>query len=78
MKPDSDELELRVSLGSYPGTNEVWRATHKPKPKKGDRVFHLDAYYPNRAHSTLGFHFPEPGYDQTRAMVVRFVRGEKP
>jgi hypothetical protein len=77
MKPDSNEVEFRVSLGSYTGTNAAWRETRKPKPKKGDLLFHLDAYFPNGSHSTLGFHFPEPSYDETREMVVRFIRGRK-
>lgn len=67
--------EYRISLGSYDFTNSVWRETTKPKPKEGERLFHLDGYY-KWGHSTFGMFAPEPSYEETRAKVVRILEGK--
>lgn len=66
----------RISLGSYDITNSIWRATRKPEPKEGERLFHLDGYYKNGGHATFGMYFPEPTYDETRALVVKILEGK--
>lgn len=61
--------ELRVSLGSYESTNAVWRETADPKPKPGERLFHLDGYFKG-GHSTYGIYRQEPAYDEVRSSVI--------
>lgn len=55
---------------------DLWRATRKPKPKEGERLFHLDGYFKNGGHATYGMYFPEPTYDETRAFVVKILEGK--
>lgn len=66
----------RISLGSYKFTNAVWRETTKPKPKEGERLFHLDGYFKSGTHATYGMYHPEPTYDETRAFVVKILEGK--
>jgi len=68
--------DWRISLGSYDVTNSIWRETQKPKPKEGERLFHLDGYFKNGGHATYGMYFPEPTYDETRALVVKILEGK--
>ena len=68
--------DWRISLGSYNTTNAIWRETHKPKPKEGERLFHLDGYFKGGGHATYGMYFPEPTYDETRAIVVKILEGK--
>ena len=68
--------DWRISLGSYDVTNNVWRETRDPKPKEGERLFHLDGYYKNGGHATFGMYFPEPTYEETRAYVVKILEGK--
>ena len=68
--------DWRISLGSYELTNSIWRETRKPKPKEGERLFHLDGYFKNGGHATYGMYFPEPTYDETRAFVVKILDGK--
>jgi tetratricopeptide (TPR) repeat protein len=68
--------EFRISLGSYDFTNAVWRETRKPTPKEGERLFHLDGYFKGGGHATYGMYFPEPAYDEIRAIVVKILEGK--
>jgi tetratricopeptide (TPR) repeat protein len=68
--------EFRISLGSYEVTNSVWRATTKPKPKDGERLFHLDGYY-RWGHATYGMYDKEPTYDEIRAQVVSILEKKR-
>ena len=72
--------EFRISLGSYDMTNNIWREMKDPKPKDGERLFHLDGYFKGGGHATYGMYPPpEPTYDQIRAIVVKILEGqEKP
>ena len=68
----------RISLGSYDLTNGVWAESNKEKAAKGERLFHLDGYYPG-GHATYGMYHPEPTYDEVRATVVKILEGaQKP
>lgn len=69
-----DGEEFRISLGSYDLTNAIWRETTKPKPKEGERLFHLDGYF-DWGHATYGMYFPEPSYDDTRKKVIEILEG---
>jgi len=71
-----DDEEWRISLGSYSFTTAVWRETTKPKPKEGDRLFHLDGYFKGGSHATYGMYFPEPSYDDVRAKVIQILEGK--
>jgi tetratricopeptide (TPR) repeat protein len=71
----ADDEDFRISLGSYDFTNAVWRETANPKPKAGERLFHLDGYY-KWGHATYGMYAPEPSYDQVRAQVIKILEGE--
>lgn len=68
--------EFRISLGSYDFTNGVWRETREPKPKDGERLFHLDGYFKGGMHATYGMFFPEPSYDDVRGMVIKILEGK--
>ena len=68
--------KYRLSLGSYETTNAVWRESTKPRPKDGDRLFHLDGYY-NWGHATYGMYSPEPSYDQVRATVIEVLEKKR-
>lgn len=70
-----DGEEFRISLGSYNFTNAVWRETAEPKPKEGERLFHLDGYY-KWGHATYGMFAPEPSYDAIRSRVVAILEGK--
>jgi hypothetical protein len=73
-RPNSQRPDYRISLGSYAATDAVWRATRKPAPKPGERLFHLDGYFSDGSHATFGMHHPEPGYDAVREMVIKIVQ----
>ncbi len=75
MGPDGKAADHWYSLGSYEMTNSVWRETTKPKPKKGERLFHLDEYFRD-GHATHGMMVGEPSYDEARAMVVNILEGK--
>ena len=68
-----DGEEFRISLGSYEVTNSIWRETRNPRPKPDERLFHLDGYFQNGAHATFGMYFPEPSYDDVRAIVIKIL-----
>ena len=70
-----DGEEFRISLGSYKLTNSVWRETTQPKPRAGERLFHLDGYFKN-GHATYGMYFPEPSYDEVRSKVIQILEGK--
>lgn len=72
LNKSGDGEEFRISLGSYDLTNNVWRETTKPTPKKDERLFHLDGYF-NGGHATYGMYVPEPSYDDIRAKVVQIL-----
>ena len=68
---------FRISLGSYETTNNVWRELKDPKPKEGERLFHLDGYFKGGGHATYGMYPPpEPTYDQIREVVVKILEGK--
>lgn len=70
------EEKYRLSLGSYDTTNKFWHETTKPRPKKTDRLFHLDGYY-DWGHATYGMYFPEPSYDEVRTAVIEVLKKNK-
>ena len=70
-----DGEDYRISLGSYELTNSVWRETTNPKPKAGERLFHLDGYF-KWGHATYGMYAPEPTYDQVRGQVIKILEGQ--
>lgn len=72
LKESGDAEDYRISLGSYDMTNAVWRETTKPKPKPGERLFHLDGYF-EWGHATYGMFAPEPSYEQVRSSVVKIL-----
>jgi hypothetical protein len=71
-----DGEDYRISLGSYELDQAIWRQTTKPKPKDGERLFHLDGYFKGGGHATYGFYAPEPSYDQIRAIVFQILEGK--
>ena len=73
--PDGKTEDHNFSLGSYELTNQMWHETTKPKPKREERLFHLDGYFKN-GHATYRMMVGEPSYDETRDMVVKIMRGE--
>lgn len=72
---DKTDEEFRISLGSYERDNLIWREMANPKPKDGERLFHLDGYFKN-GHATYGMFSPEPSYDEVRRMVIDILEGK--
>lgn len=72
---DKTDEEFRISLGSYEQDNLIWRERTNPKPKDGDRLFHLDGYFKN-GHATYGMFSQEPSYDEVRHMVIDILEGK--
>jgi tetratricopeptide (TPR) repeat protein len=69
--------EFRISLGSYDTTNGIWTELQNPKPKEGERLFHLDGYFKDGSHTTYGMYPPpEPSYDQIREIVVKILENK--
>lgn len=60
-----------ISLGSYEWDQAVWRREGKLGP--GERVFHLDGYWPDGSHATYGFFKGEPSYDDVRKIVFELL-----
>jgi tetratricopeptide (TPR) repeat protein len=75
LKDDGKASGNSYSLGSYEATNRMWHETMKPRPKKEERLFHLDGYFPN-GHATYAMIAGEPSYDETRDMVMKIVAGQ--
>ena len=72
-----DKEAYRISLGSYDSTNAIWAELNQDKAKGGGRLFHLDGYFPGGRHATYGMYHPEPTYDETRAVVLKILAGER-
>ena len=69
--------EWRISLGSYDTTHNIWAMMADPKPKAGERLFHLDGYFNGGGHATYGMYPPpEPTYDQIRETVVKILENK--
>ena len=62
-----------ISLGSYDMTNAIAHQTGDLP--KDQRLFHLDRYGSN-SHETYAFFEKEPTYEETRALVIKVLRGE--
>lgn len=71
---DSKSPLYRISLGSYESTNAF--AHDRGTVAAGERLFHLDRYYPSDAHETFAFFKGEPTYDKAREMVESILKGE--
>jgi hypothetical protein len=59
LTPDGESGDHSYSLGSYEVTNRYWREATDPKPKPGERLFHLDGYFKN-GHATYAMMVGEP------------------
>lgn len=69
--------DWRISLGSYDTTNNIWSELQNPRPKEGERLFHLDGYFKGGGHATYGMYPPpEPSYDQIREIVLKILEGK--
>ena len=69
--------DFRITFGSYDTTNNIWSQLQNPKPKEGERLFHLDGYYKGGGHATFGMYPPpEPSYDKVREIVVKILEGK--
>lgn len=75
LQKGADTEDFNISLGSYETTNAFMRERGDLKP--GQRVFHLDGYYPRGIHKTFGFFVTEPSYDQTREMIEKILAGKQ-
>jgi cytochrome c-type biogenesis protein CcmH/NrfG len=71
--PDTNEIQKRISLGSYDVTTDAARATGQIGPR--DRMFHLDVYMPN-GHETLAMFAKEPSFAETRKLVESYLDGK--
>jgi len=64
------DVEFKVTLGSYAETNEM--ALSMGEIKKGERLFHLDAYTAG-GQSLLGFYKGEPKYEAIREDARKYI-----
>lgn len=76
LNESGDAEDFRISLGSYDLTDAIWRQRANPKPKPGERLFHLDGYFKGGSHATYGMFAPEPSYDEMRARVIQILEGK--
>ena len=68
--------KFRISLGSYDMTNAISR--EQGELAEGERLFHLDGYYPGGMHRTFGFFDDgEPDYDTVKKMVIEILEGDR-
>ena len=73
VKPGTDTMDYKITLGSYEMTNAVLRA--QGRLKKGQRVFHLDLYR-GGGHGLYRMFMSEPSYDEVKALVQGVVEGK--
>jgi tetratricopeptide (TPR) repeat protein len=73
LKETEDSEDFRLSLGSYESTTTI--AIETRAIKKGERLYHLDGYYPGGEHRTFAFFNSEPSYDEIRKAVVEVLEG---
>ena len=73
IKPGTDTMDYKITLGSYEMTNAVLRA--QGRLKKGQRVFHLDMYR-GGGHGLYRMFMSEPSYDEVKALVQGVVEGK--
>jgi hypothetical protein len=70
-KPGTPPPLRSISLGSYdfdqPG------ALRRGDISPGERLFHLDGYWPDNSHATYGFYGNEPSYDVVRKRVLAIL-----
>jgi len=64
------DVEFKVTLGSYAETNEMARSLGEIK--KGERLFHLDAYTA-QGQSLLAFYKGEPKYEVVREDARKYI-----
>ncbi|HEX2650075.1 MAG TPA: hypothetical protein VHN19_09090, partial [Burkholderiales bacterium] len=65
----------RISFGSYESTNRV--ARELGQIKEGQRLYHLDRYFPDNKHETLGFFSTELPYEDVKAMASETISGKR-
>jgi tetratricopeptide (TPR) repeat protein len=68
------DVKYKISLGSYDFDTQLGR--EQGVIGKDQRMFHLDAYYPNGEHRTYGMYTKEPTYDETKKTVTGIIKGE--
>ncbi len=67
LDPEGNEL-FRYSLGSYDITNTIAHELGEVGPD--ERLYHLDKYYDQGSHATLGFFKGMPKYRDVRSNVI--------
>ena len=65
----------RITLGSYPTSTE--KAPIGDDIGSDEVVFHLDGDHRSEKHETDPFFTGEPGYDETRKMVIGILEGKR-
>ena len=76
LKPDKEEEDYRISLGSYDATNAFFHETGQIQDS-GIRLFHLDGYYNGgMKHSTFRFFEGLPDYDELKSMIESIIAGD--
>jgi tetratricopeptide (TPR) repeat protein len=76
LKPGSQDIQERYTLGSYRQTNDIAREHGEIKPNQ--RLFHLDGYFQGgRSHRTYGFYIDEPKYDAIKKAVQEILEGKR-
>ena len=71
---DKKTLRFEISLGSYAEANQV--ARQAGEIGQGERIFHLDRYEQDGAHTPLRKLEADPGYDKMQEMVTQLLKGE--
>ena len=74
MKPNSEEPDYRVTLGSHKAATEAARA--RGEIGKDQCVFQLDGQYADNEHRAFGTYKKEPSYEATRIRVVEVLEGK--
>jgi hypothetical protein len=76
VNPKTQKMDYKISLGSYETTNAVARETGDLK--QGQRLYHLDGYYPDGGHKTFAMMklTTMPAYSDVREMVMGVLKGQ--
>lgn len=71
----SGPFMYRISFGSYEFTNRVARETGQIR--EGERLYHLDRYFPGNKHETLGFFASELPYEEVKRLASDAISGRR-
>jgi tetratricopeptide (TPR) repeat protein len=74
MEKDGKKVKCQIGLGTTDVDTQI--AREQGAIGKGERMFSLDAEYPDGEHRTYGLFTKEPTYDDVKKRVTGIIKGE--